>query len=46
MLVEAVTKKGIVKEAADNFGVEPEEIDFLYNSGKNVLNITSACKRI
>ena len=36
MLVEAVTKKGIVKEAADNFGVEPEEIDFLYNNGKGV----------
>ena len=38
MLVEAVTKKCILKEAADKFGVEPEEIDlvYMYNNGKDV----------
>ena len=36
VLVEALTKKGIIKEAAEKFGVEADEINLVYNSGKNV----------
>ena len=36
VLVEALTKKGIIKEAAEKFGVEADDINLVYNSGKNV----------
>ena len=36
VLVEALAKKGIIKEAAEKFGVEADDINQVYNSGKNV----------
>ena len=37
VLVEALTKKGIIKEAAEKFGVEADDINLVYNSGKKSL---------
>ena len=37
VLVEALTKKGIIKEAAEKFGVEANDINLVYNSGKKSL---------
>ena len=34
VLVEALTKRGILKEAAEKFGVEADDINLVYNSGK------------
>ena len=36
MLVQSLTKKGIIKEAAEKFGVEADEINLVYNNGKKV----------
>ena len=36
VLVEAFTKKGIIKKAAEKFGVEADEMNLVYNSGKDV----------